>query len=422
MTAETSSANPTQPAGEPELIDLEEPAGGIPPVLTTESQLRRAVDAFAAARGPVAVDAERASGYRYGQHNFLVQLRREGAGTVLIDPIELPDLSAFNDAIGDDEWVFHAASQDLHPLREQGLEPRRIFDTELAARLLGMARVGLGAVVADILGLRLAKEHSAADWSKRPLPESWLRYATLDVEVLVELRDRLTERLADAGKLEWAHQEFAAVLAAPPPSPRVDPWRRTSHITDLRTRRALAIARELWQERDDVAQRRDVSPGRVLPDRAIIKAAQVLPRSVPDLLALREFAGRSVQNRATQWLAAIQRALALREDELPSMRGPASDGPPAPRSWAERAPRAAARLEAARPAVIARAEELNLPVENLLQPDTLRRLCWDESIGGDRVAEFLAGRGARPWQIEQAGPIIAQKVDEADHASDERAI
>lgn len=404
---EVDSETDEKSAEELVLQDLTEPADGLPGVLTTQWELERAVGALAKARGPVAVDAERASGFRYGQHNYLVQVRRPGAGTFLIDPIALPDLSALSDTVAEDEWVFHAASQDLWPLREQHLEPRRIFDTELAARLLGMPRVGLAAVVAEILGLRLAKEHSASDWSRRPLPDDWLRYAALDVEVLVELRDELAQRLDDAGKLSWAEEEFAAVLAAPAPAPRPEPWRRISRITDLRGRQALAVARELWLTRDENARNRDISPGRVLPDRAIIQAAAAQPRTIPELLKLREFGGRNVRQRAPMWLDAINRALALPADQLPTTRGVASDAPPPTRTWSEKSPGAAARWNAVRPAVVALAEALSLPVENLLQPDALRRLAWDETIGPDQVAEFLAGRGARAWQIAQVEPVIA---------------
>ena len=144
---------------------------------------------IAAGEGPVAIDAERASGYRYGQRAYLVQVRREGAGTWLIDPVGCPDLTPLDEAIGAAEWILHAATQDLACLAEVGLRPRQLFDTELAARILGLPRVGLAAVVEHYLGLSLAKEHSAVDWSTRPLPEPWLRYAALDVEVLDELRN-----------------------------------------------------------------------------------------------------------------------------------------------------------------------------------------------------------------------------------------
>ena len=226
-----SPAQPQQEAGQeqaeqeqetgqqhPEAVPLLEPRDGLPPLVTTASALAEAVTALGAGEGPVAVDAERASGYRYGHRAFLVQLRRRGAGTVLIDPIACPDLSALDAALAGSEAVLHAASQDLPCLAELGYRPRQLFDTELAGRLLGYPRVGLGVLVETVLGFTLEKGHAAADWSTRPLPTEWLRYAALDVEVLVELRDALAAELAEQGKTEWARQEFAAVLAAEPPA------------------------------------------------------------------------------------------------------------------------------------------------------------------------------------------------------------
>src|SRR5690606_39158451 len=232
-------------------------------------------------------------------------------------------------------------------------------------------------VVAELLGLGLAKEHSAVDWSTRPLPDGWLRYAALDVEVLVPLRDELDARLAAAGKQEWARQEFEAVRLAPPPAPRVDPWRRTSGLHAIREPRRLAVVRALWEARDAEARRRDLSPGRVLPDAAIVAAAQAMPRTVADLAALPKFSGKATRRRADHWFAAIQAALELPDAELPSTRGPRGDGPPPPRTWPDRDPAAAARLTAARAAVTEISLDHHVPVENLLQPDLLRRLAWD---------------------------------------------
>lgn len=398
-----------------EVVPLTEPADGVPPVVDTPQELARVVEAFGAGTGPVAVDAERASGYRYGQRTYLVQLRREGAGTVLIDPIALPDLSSLSEALVGVEWVLHAASQDLPGLAEQGLRPSRVFDTELGARLLGLERVGLAAVVAELLGLGLAKEHSAVDWSTRPLPEQWLRYAALDVEVLVELREILAERLAVAGKAEWAAQEFEAVRLAPPPAPRVEPWRRVSGLHAIRDARRLAVVRELWLTRDENARQRDISPGRVLPDHAIVAAAQALPRSVPQLVALPAFSGKGTRRRATLWQHAIDRGLALPESELPSVRGPKSDGPPPPRAWADRDPEAAARLAVARETVGELSQEHSVPTENLLQPDLLRRLCWTppNPLDEPSIAEFLAAGGAREWQVSLVAPRLAAAFAEA---------
>ncbi|MEU4894586.1 ribonuclease D [Streptomyces sp. NPDC044780] len=391
----------------PAPVPLLEPREGIPPVTADADALAEVVAAFAAGHGPVAVDAERASGYRYGQRAYLVQLRRAGAGTALIDPVGCPDLSGLGAAIADAEWVLHAATQDLPCLRDIGMIPSRIFDTELAGRLAGFARVGLGAMVENILGYALEKGHSAVDWSTRPLPEPWLHYAALDVELLVDLRDALEEELTRQGKLEWAHQEFAAIAAAPPAPPRKDPWRRTSGMHKIRRRRQMAVVRELWTARDRIAQRRDVSPGKVLGDAAIVEAALALPANVRALAALSGFGHRMSRRQLEQWQAAVDRARALPEADLPQPGQPVA-GPPPPRAWADKDPAAAARLAAARAAVTQLAEQLNLPQENLIAPDTVRRLCWEPPAEptADAVASVLAGHGARAWQIDQVTPAL----------------
>ncbi|MCU1591040.1 MAG: ribonuclease, partial [Frankiales bacterium] len=292
------------PSDTPEPVLLLTPREGVPPVTEDAGQLAAVIERFAAGTGPIAVDAERASGYRYSQRAYLVQLRRAGSGSALIDPIGCPDLSGLSDVLQDDEWILHAASQDLACLAEIGMVPPRIFDTELAGRLAGFERVGLGAMVENLLGLRLEKGHSAADWSTRPLPDSWLVYAALDVEVLIELRDLIEAELETQGKLAWAHEEFEAVLHAPPAPPRTDPWRRTSGIHRLRTRRQLAGVRALWEVRDAMARRRDTAPGRILPDAAIVSAVSAAPASPADRLELPVFGGRATRRHVDTWFGA----------------------------------------------------------------------------------------------------------------------
>lgn len=392
---------------------LTEPADGVPPVITGRSELAALVRAMAAGTGPVAVDAERASGYRYGHRAYLVQLRREGVGTALVDPIALPDLTALSAALDGVEWILHAASQDLPCLAEVGMRPSSIFDTELAGRMLGRERVGLGAIVAEELGLGLRKEHSAVDWSARPLPEDWLRYAALDVEVLVDLRHRLAEHLLAAGKLDWARQEFEAVRTATPPPPRAEPWRRVSGLHQVHDPRRLAVVRELWSTREDLARRNDITPGRVLPDAAIVAAALALPTTTAQLQTLPIFSGRSTRRRAPMWQAAIDRARALPEAELPTRRGREQALPP-PRAWVERNPDAAVRLDRIRTRIRAIAETHRLPQENLLAPDTQRRLAWDPpATDVDAVRAFLVGAGARPWQVGLLTETLAEALGEA---------
>ena len=406
---------------EPTATPLLEPRDGVPPVVSDQQALLRAADALAAGAGPVAVDAERASGYRYGQAAYLVQLRREGAGTFLVDPVSCPDLSPIGRAIDGEEWVLHAAGQDLPCLAGVGLRPTRLFDTELGARLAGLPRVGLGAVVEQLLGLSLAKEHSAVDWSTRPLPESWLRYAALDVEVLIDLRNALADLLHDQGKLEWAAQEFAAIAAAPTPSPRVDPWRRTSGVHRLRSRRQLALVRELWRTRDALARKRDLSPGRLLPDAAVVEAAAASPRSVDELLRLPGFRGPAGRRHAKVWLEALARGRHVPDEDLPPHSLP-SDGPPPPRAWADRDPDAAARLAFARAALTDLSERCGVPVENLLTPDTVRRLMWSPPLP-EALDATLTAYGARPWQIELVGPVLREALAEtaATRTEPERA-
>jgi ribonuclease D len=385
-------------------------------VIDTRDEYERAVDLLAAGNGPVAVDAERASGYRYSQRAYLIQMFRRGSGTFLFDPPALGRFDDLQQAIADDQWILHAASQDLACLREVGLEPTDVFDTELAARLLGMPRVGLGTVVEALLGIHLAKEHSAADWSTRPLPEPWLLYAALDVELLVDLRDAMAPLLEQAGKSEIARQEFQAELDKQAKPARTDPWRRLSGIHAVKGLRNLAVARELWLARDELAQELDIAPGRLVPDASLTAAAKAMPSSKSALGALREFSGRASRTELDRWWSAIERGRAT--DDLPVVRGNGDSVPP-PRSWADRNPDADRRLKNARLAIGALSEELTIPVENLLTPELLRRLAWSppDPIDRDTIAATLESFGARPWQIDATAGLIAAAFVEPDQTA-----
>jgi ribonuclease D len=371
-----------------------------------------AVEAIAAGNGPIAIDAERASGYRYSQRAYLIQIFRRGAGTFLFDPPAVGSFAELNDAIKDEEWILHAASQDLTCLREVGLDPTRLFDTELAARLAGLPRVGLGAVVEDLLSIHLAKEHSAADWSTRPLPQSWLVYAALDVELLVDLREVLAQVLERDGKESIAAQEFASVLTRDFVIVRQEPWRRLSGVHSIRGGRNLAVARELWESRDAYAREIDTAPGRLVPDSALVAAARVLPETKRDLAALKDFTGRASRSQIDRWWNAIQAGMA--STDLPVLRSTGETVPP-PRVWADKNPEADKRLKTARAAVADVAASMSVPVENLLTPESLRRLAWapPDPAAAQDIAQALETLGARPWQVDATSQVIADAFVEA---------
>ncbi|SNC60489.1 ribonuclease D [Kytococcus aerolatus] len=415
---------------------LNTPAEPLPEVVADDAALVEAAERLAAGTGPVAVDAERAAGYRYGNAAYLVQLRRTGAGTVLVDPTGLTDTTPLAEALDGPEWVLHAATQDLPCLAELGLRPRKLFDTELGARLAGLPRVGLAAVVEHYLDLTLAKEHSAVDWSTRPLPTDWLLYAALDVEVLVELRAAMAEDLARLGRGEWARQEFDHLLDFRPKDHGEDAWRRTSGSHRVRRPRQAAVLRELWQVRDAMARERDVTPSKVVTDDVLVALATAPLVEPADMAPVARFAvaakngGRRGQQRRSsgsaerrvqralatlnghreRWWEAVERGRALPEEELPPARLPAT-GPPPAKAWADRDPEAAERLTRAREELGRHAESLGVPLENLLTPSVLREVLWCPPQATDEAVDAaLAERGARPWQRDAAVPVILRAL------------
>ena len=387
-------------------------------VIDSAEAFATACDTLRAGTGPFAVDAERASGFTYSQRAYLIQIHRRGSGTFLFDPPPLGDMSALSQIAGDEEWVIHAASQDLPCLREVGIAPRALFDTELAARLLGFEKVGLGAVVEALLDIHLAKEHSAVDWSTRPLPEPWLEYAALDVELLVDVRDKLVELLDDADKSDIAREEFDAALAKPGKETPAEPWRRLSGLHTLRTPRQVAVARELWLTRDRIAAQRDVAPGRLVPDSSLVAAVTAEPASKSELAKVRAFNGRASRSLLDEWWAAIDRG--RRALDLPVVRIKSTEPPP-PRSWPDRNPEAHRRLTVVRPRIAELSESLNIPLENLLTPSLLRSLAWTppEVLTADSVSDALTQGGARTWQVSACSQLICDAFLDSETMVDE---
>ncbi|MDA2991719.1 MAG: ribonuclease D [Actinomycetota bacterium] len=396
----------------PEPEPLLRPADGVPALSVTADEIARAADTLAGGTGPFAIDAERASGFRYSNRAYLIQIRRAGAGTVLIDPVNhggspIDTLTPLAEVLNQDEWILHAADQDLPCLAEVGLQPPRLYDTELAGRLAGFDRVNLAAMVQRLLGLGLAKGHGAADWSKRPLPADWLNYAALDVEVLIELRAAVDEVLTEQAKTAWAAEEFEHLRGMESTPTRRDRWRRTSGLHKVRTVQGLAAVREMWTVRDRIARDRDIAPGRILPDAAIVAAALADPDTVDELIALPVFGGPRQRRSARVWLDAL--AAARITADPPDIAEPLS-GPPPPPRWAKRRPEAAARLDAAKSSLSELSQQVSVPTENLLSPDLVRRLCWDWTDTAEvstAVDTFLRDNGARAWQRTLTVPVLA---------------
>ncbi|MCX6405012.1 MAG: HRDC domain-containing protein [Actinobacteria bacterium] len=398
-----------QPTG----IAIDQPREGLPELITTEKQLALAANLLKAGTGPVALDAERASGFKYSGRAYLVQLRRIGSGTFLIDPNYFANLSLIQEALTDVDWILHAASQDLVCLREAGLYPTaQLFDTELAGRILGCDRVGLGPLLLAELGFSLAKEHSAADWSTRPLPTQWLNYAALDVEFLIELWAILSEQLIAAEKYDWAIQEFNHVKDNTVPIVREDPWRRTSGLHGARKPRQLAIVRALWNARDQIARDQDIAPGRVLPDSIFVQIANEAVESDIRIEELPALNGRLTRRNKKLWVGAVYDALALSEDELPATRV-RSTTPPPPRTWQEKNPTAFAQLEQVRSGIAALGESLQMPVENLITPETVRRILWTPPKDEAELQQMLDSYNARIWQQELIMPLLRKALFDA---------
>ena len=406
-------------------IPLLQPSAGTPDIIDTEEAFGQALEQLAQGSGPFAVDAERASGFRYSARAYLIQIKRTAGGLHLIDPIPFGPghqlFSQLNELLNTDEVILHASTQDLPCLRELGINPVKLFDTELAGRIAGLPRVGLGPLLESLMGVLLAKEHSAADWSARPLPKEWLTYAALDVELLVELRNHMYKVLEDAKKLPWALEEFASILKAPPAPPRVDPWRRTSGMHKIKRRDQLAVIKSLWIARDAIAAQNDIAAGKLLNDSAIVELAIAVPTNKKEFekclrpLGLR---ARWIENLQL-WLDSIASAVALPEDQWPSMRTNADTLPPI-KLWRDKFPEKFAPLSHARAAIELIAEENQIPVENLITPEYVRRVCWKPPVGAtstlsvSEVESALAELGARQWQIDLVAPALAAALLERE--------
>ncbi|CAB4545248.1 MAG: ribonuclease D [Actinobacteria bacterium] len=403
-------ANLTQEVSAEEPVELPLRTESVAAVyyVDSEAELVGAVENLKTGTGPLAIDAERASGFRYGNTAYLIQLHRENTDIFLIDPIDLsksPAWSTLAEFSNGLTWILHAATQDLGCLAEVGLKPAALIDTEHGSRLLNLPRVGLGAACEQLLGFRLAKEHSAADWSVRPLPNSWLNYAALDVDVLPALAKVLMEQLEQANKGHLAEQEFKHLLGFEPKPQSPDRWRSMTGLHDVKDVQKLAIARELWFARDALAQDRDTAPGRLVSDSSIVALVKSGISSKSELSSLKTFTGRASRSFLDVWWEAYAKGRATKD--TPALKL-VSTGIPNHRNWPSRYPEADARLQALKPVMAELALEFEVPLENLLQPDLLRRVAWEPE---EDIAKQLLAMGARQWQVDAVASPISSALE-----------
>ena len=350
----------------------------------------------------LAVDAERASGFRYSQRAYLVQFATSKQ-IFLIDPtcFSETELAELARVVSAKKWLLHSATQDLPCLAEIGILPTDIFDTELAARLCGFEKFGLGSLALELLDFEMAKEHSAADWSIRPIKQEMLIYAALDVDVMHELHEKLQQKLEELERQDWAKAEFEKLLTFKPKPAAKEAWRNLPGISKVKDKRRLQIAAALYSVRDEIARAQDIAPGRLIPDRSIMAAVNQLPTSKKDLAGNREFQGRASRSMLTEWWDAIANSTSLEISEVELD----PNHIPNHRSWEKRFPEAHVRLQVVRPLLAEKALELAIAPEILLSPDTMRRVCFEPQ---SNIRQQLVELGARPWQIQLTLDLIEQ--------------
>ena len=369
-------------------------------LIENQVQLNQMCEALADQEGFLAVDTERASGFKYFNKAYLIQIATETSEIFLIDPINLSDLTLLQNLFSTKPWILHAATQDLPCLLELGLNPKEIFDTELAARLLSLPKVGLAALLEDLLAITLDKEHSAVNWSVRPLDPDWLNYAALDVEFLHQLMKDLRDKLIQKNKLEIAQEEFKFLSNWRPNETKKDPWRKTSGMHQIKTGLENCIVMNLWMTRDEIAKKLDMAPGRVLNDASIIEIALVKPKTVLELIELKSVKHRFGQQYAQNWYESLQKSLMEEQSNWPvKIQNPESI--PLPKSWEQKNPEANIRLKVFKKLLLEKSEEMLIPVENLGQPEMIRKWCWLKPTSQEMdTHEWFINQGARSWQAQ----------------------
>jgi ribonuclease D len=390
VTSQRNSTNPSEPSA---------PASGVRLLATQD-----AFDAFLEAvlgESLVAVDTEAASFHRYEDKVYLLQISTRST-TVVVDPLAIPDLSRFGALLGDPaiEVIFHDADYDLRLLeRQYGFRARSLFDTRIAAQFLNEPGIGLAALLEKHFGVKLDKKFQRADWSARPLSEEMLAYAATDTHHLPALRDLLREHLASRGRLAWVEEEFQLLegVSWGPAEDGEPGFLRLKGAKALRGR-SLAVLREVFAWRDATARKLDRAAFRILNNEPILAMAKQPPTTIEALKKMPGVGPDTIARRGAEILGAVERALALPEDQWP--RIPRAARRPADPTYDERLE----RLKVARNAIALR---LDLAPGVACPNGTLEEFAR-------RAPTTLEGLGAvrsmRKWQREEFGNELLAAV------------
>jgi ribonuclease D len=348
----------------------------------------------------IAIDTEGASFHRFVDRIYLLQLSTRTV-TAIFDPLAIGKPAGLGQLLEDPrvEVVFHDADYDLRLLHQDyGWHATHIFDTRIAAQLLGVRAFGLAALLERFFGLKLDKKHQRADWSMRPLPQDMLDYAAQDTMYLLDLRDRLKQELERAGRWEWAVEEFRRLEGTQWESAGDENgFLRIKGVRDL-NRRELAVFRELVAWRDRVARELDRATFRVAGNEALLEVARAAPRTIEALAAVKGVPRGIVERRGGEMLEAVERGLAVPDDKLPRF-------PRSPR-W-ERDPDFDARVNRLRAVREAAAQRLDLEPGFLVSRERLEAIARRKPRTLEELREIPE---LRQWQIEVLGEGLLEAV------------
>ena len=367
-------------------------------LISSVESFRTMVEAMSSAPR-LAVDIEADSLYHYFEKVCLIQISTEQA-TYILDPLAVRDIKELGPLLSDSsvEKVFHAASYDIFCLRrDYGFSFSNLFDTHIAAQLLGYEFLGLSALMEEILGIYHSKRRQRDDWSHRPLESEQLEYAAMDTHFLLRLRDILEQELREKGRLSWAQEEFetAAALERPEKEFDTEGFRRIKGSRELALQQQVVL-RALYLMRDKAARILDVPPFKVLNNSVLLDLVRRPPQSAREMFKRPGVSYRVARKFSVEILRTI--AEARRQDPL-FLEAPVRN------NWKQPGRTAKLRLEVLKSWRQAKAKELGLPVGVVFPANLLENLAIAPPCSVEDLASLP---GMRRWRVQEFGQEIIQ--------------